>query len=175
MQFVNSWKYIQKLFGKKTGQVLCSFDKLSILACFKHEFSCHNSGLPLTTKLKIPWLFTDLVYIHFTFFCRPSRFFSSFSISRGFLQKEEEGIWKKAFTTKTTNRFVCFAAYFSSSSSLIALFALQHTFHLLRKKMPFEKLMDYKPENRIPLLFTDFDNIKDFPWHRKIFVFPWPW
>ena len=24
--------------------------------------------------------------------------------------------------------------------------------------------MNYKPENRIPWLFTDFDNIKDFPW-----------
>ena len=28
----------------------------------------------------------------------------------------------------------------------------------------WRKLMNYKPENRIPLLFTDFDNIKDFPW-----------
>ena len=26
------------------------------------------------------------------------------------------------------------------------------------------KLMNYKPENRILWLFTDFDNIKDFPW-----------
>ena len=24
--------------------------------------------------------------------------------------------------------------------------------------------MNYKPENKIPWLFTDFDNIKDFPW-----------
>ena len=24
--------------------------------------------------------------------------------------------------------------------------------------------MNYEPENRIPWLFTDFDNIKDFPW-----------
>ena len=24
--------------------------------------------------------------------------------------------------------------------------------------------MNYKPENRIPWLFTDFDNINDFPW-----------
>ena len=24
--------------------------------------------------------------------------------------------------------------------------------------------MNYKPENRILWLFTDFDNIKDFPW-----------
>ena len=24
--------------------------------------------------------------------------------------------------------------------------------------------MNYKPENRIPWLFTDFDNVKDFPW-----------
>ena len=28
----------------------------------------------------------------------------------------------------------------------------------------WRKVMNYKPENRIPWLFTDFDNIKDFPW-----------
>ena len=36
--------------------------------------------------------------------------------------------------------------------------------------------MNYKPENRIPWLFTDFDNIKDFPWlfpdFKKISFFP---
>ena len=44
----------------------------------------------------------------------------------------------------------------------------------------WRKLMNYKPENRIPWLFTDFDNSKDFPWNsptfpwpRKIFGFPW--
>ena len=26
------------------------------------------------------------------------------------------------------------------------------------------KLVNYKPKNRIPWLFTNFDNIKDFPW-----------
>ena len=31
------------------------------------------------------------------------------------------------------------------------------------------KLMNYKPENRIPWLFTDFDNIKDFLWLFKTF------
>ena len=33
----------------------------------------------------------------------------------------------------------------------------------------WRKLMNYKPENWIPWLFTDFDNIKDFPW-----LFPYP-
>ena len=33
--------------------------------------------------------------------------------------------------------------------------------------------MNDKPEKRIPWLFTDFDNIKDFPWPWKILVFPW--
>lgn len=36
----------------------------------------------------------------------------------------------------------------------------------------WRKLMNYKPDNRIPSLFTDFDNIKDFPWPWKILVFP---
>ena len=49
--------------------------------------------------------------------------------------------------------------------------------------------MNYKPENRIPWLLTDFDNINDFPWLLKKFpdfsltlknfrfslTFPWPW
>ena len=53
----------------------------------------------------------------------------------------------------------------------------------------WRKVMNYKPENRIPWLFTDFDNIKDFPWLFKKFpdfsltlknvhfslTFPWPW
>ena len=37
----------------------------------------------------------------------------------------------------------------------------------------WRKVMNYKPENRIPWLFTDFDNIKDFPWPWKMFIFPW--
>ena len=33
----------------------------------------------------------------------------------------------------------------------------------------WRKLMNSKPENRIPWLFTDFDNIKDFSWLFKKF------
>ena len=33
----------------------------------------------------------------------------------------------------------------------------------------WRKVMNYKPENRIPWLFTDLDNIKDFPWLFKKF------
>ena len=53
----------------------------------------------------------------------------------------------------------------------------------------WRKLVNYKQENRIPWLFTDFDNIKDFPWLLKKFpdfsltlknfqfflTFPWLW
>ena len=51
---------------------------------------------------------------------------------------EEEGIWKKAFTTKTTdhNYYMCYAW----RVKLIALLALQHTFDLFRKKMHFKVL-----------------------------------
>ena len=39
----------------------------------------------------------------------------------------------------------------------------------------WRKVMNYKPENRIPWLFTDFDNIKDFPWlFKNSLTFPWP-
>ena len=38
----------------------------------------------------------------------------------------------------------------------------------------WRKLMNYKPDNRIPSLFTGFDNIKDFPWlFKNSLTFPW--
>ena len=52
-----------------------------------------------------------------------------------------------------TDRFACFAAFFSyifSKGKCIS--------------KSWRKLTNYKPENRIPWLFTDFDNIKDFSW-----------
>ena len=51
---------------------------------------------------------------------------------------------------------------------LIALLALQHTFP---KENAFQnlELMNYKPENRIPLLFTDWQ------YQRFFLTFPWPW
>ena len=65
--------------------------------------------------------------------------------------------------------------------------------HLFQKKncilTSWRKLTNYKPENRIPWLFTDFDNIKAFPRFFKKFpdfsltlksfrfflTFPWSW
>ena len=72
------------------------------------------------------------------FFCRPPIFFSSFSVSFLFSRKEGEGIERKhsqlkPLTTTTTKG----QAY---SVKLIALLALQHTFHLFRKKMHFKVL-----------------------------------
>ena len=51
------------------------------------------------------------------------------------LWKEEEGIWKKAFTTKTTDH-----NYYMCQALSVKLIALQNTFHLLRKKMHFKVL-----------------------------------
>ena len=68
------------------------------------------------------------------------------------------------------DRFACFAAYFSS-------FPRENAFQNC-----WRSLMNYRPENRIPWPFTDFDNTKDFPrlfkkfpdfsLTLKIFVFP---
>ena len=52
------------------------------------------------------------------------------------------------------DHFACFAAYFST---------------FLKENASWRKLMNYKPENRIPSLFTDFDNIKDLTWLFKKF------
>ena len=54
--------------------------------------------------------------------------------------------------------FACFAAY--------SLFIFSERKCISRS---WRKLMNYKPEKRIPWLFTDFDNIKDFPWLCKKF------
>ena len=56
------------------------------------------------------------------------------------------------------DRFACFAAY--------SLFIFSERKCISRS---WRKLMNYKPEKRIPWLFTDFDNIKDFPWLCKKF------
>ena len=76
------------------------------------------------------------------------------------------------------DRSACFTAYFSS---------FPNENQCISKS--WSKLMNYKPENRIPWLFTDFDNIKGFPSLFKKFpdfsltlknfcfslTFPWPW
>ena len=78
------------------------------------------------------------------FFCRPWIFFSSFSTSFRFSWTEEEEIWKKAFTTQTTNPqllhvpgvacqidcFACFTTYFSSFSKANAFQRLEKTYEL---------------------------------------------
>ena len=55
-----------------------------------------------------------------------------------FARKEEEGVWKKSFTAKTTDH-----NYYNSQAKrvkFIALLALQGTFYLFRKKMHFKVL-----------------------------------
>ena len=66
--------------------------------------------------------------------------FNLFSAFRGKRKekekRKEKGIWKKTFTTKTTDHKYCMCQ--ALSVKLIALLALQHTFHLFRKKMHFK-------------------------------------
>ena len=70
---------------------------------------------------------------------------------------------RKPLTTTTTcvrrqtDRFACFAAYFSPFAKRKGI------------SKSWRKLMNYKLENRLPWLFTDLDNIKDFPWLFKKF------
>ena len=138
--------------------------------------SWYCSGLPLIRKLQIPWLFLDFsltfkqfsltyykwetinVYIHFSFFCRPPIFFSAFSDSFLFSWKEGEGIERKhsqqkPLTTTTTcvrrrvsNWLLCLLC------SILFIFSERKC--ILKS---WRKLMNYKPEKRIPWLFTDFD------------------
>ena len=71
------------------------------------------------------------------FFAGLRFFFFSFSTSFRFSWEEEEGIWKRAFTMTTTDHnYICQTL----NVKLIALLALQHTFHLFRNKMHFKVL-----------------------------------
>ena len=104
------------------------------------------------------------------FFFRPSIFFSSFStihLFRGKRKKEfgRKHSQRKPLTTTTT--------WLAQSIKLIALLTLQHTFHLFQRQFISKsgrKLMNYKLENRIPWLFTDFDKFSFFP-DRGNFVY----
>ena len=64
---------------------------------------------------------------------------------------------RKPLTTTTT----CIRRKVSNWS-LCLLCSILSTF--LKENAFWRKLMNYKPENRIPSLFTDFDNIKDLTW-----------
>jgi len=90
-------------------------------------------------------------------------FFSLFSTSFRFSQKEE-GIWKKVSRRKNTHHRV-------SNWSLSLLCSIVFIFSKRKCiSKSWGKLINYKPDNRIPSLFTDFDNIKDFPWLFKKFT-----
>ena len=108
-------------------------------------------------------------YINFSFFCKPSIFFSSFSISFRF-----------------SRDFECMAFDWPKNPPFEHI-----TWSTTTSFFPNENVFINftKPENKIPWLFTDFDKNWDFPWPfakfpdfsltLKIFwfslTFPWPW
>ena len=105
------------------------------------------------------------VYIHFSFFCRPSIVsihFHPISAFRGKRKREfgRKHLQRKPLTTTTT----CVRQRVSNwlLSLLCSILFVFSKRKCISKS--WRKLMNYKPENRIPWLFTDFDNIKDFPW-----------
>ena len=150
-----------------------------------------TSGLPLIRTQKIPWLFPDFsltskqfsltlhyakygiskihFYINFSFFCKPSIFFSSFSISFRF-----------------SRDFECMAFDWPKNPPFEHI-----TWSTTTSFFPNENVFINftKPENKIPWLFTDFDKNWDFPWPFAKFpdfsltlknfwfslTFPWPW
>ena len=183
MQFVNSWKYIQKLFGQKLDRsyaVLTSYQSLHVLSMnfplSQFRVATHQkvkNSLTFHWSLKsFHWPFINEKQSMFTFtlafLLAINIFLFIFNLSR--LLWKEEGIWKKAFTMKTTDHSV---RHWVSNWLLCSTLFIFSEKKCISKS--WRKLMNYKPENSIPLLFTDFDNIEDFPWPWKIFVFPWPW
>ena len=100
------------------------------------------------------------------FFCRPPIFFSWFSVSFLFSRKEGEGIERKhsqqkPLTTTTTKGQAYSVKYYwllCLPCSILFIFSQRKCI-----SKSWRKLMNYKPENRIPWPFTDFEK----------FVFPW--
>ena len=148
MQFVNSWKYIQKLFGQKLDRsyaVLTNYQSLHVLSM---NFPLSQFRVATHQKVKnsltfhwslnsFHWPFINEKQSMFTFtlafLLAINIFLFIFNLSR--LLRKEEGIWKKAFTTKTTDH-----NYYMCQAMSVKLIAFQHTFHLLRKKMHFKVL-----------------------------------
>ena len=149
---------------------------------------CHNevllyftiSGLPLIRKLKIPWVFTDLLnsfhrpFINekqsmFTFdlaFFAGHQYFSlHFQPLTAICRKRKKEFGRKHSEGKPlTSTTTCVRRRVSNWSLCLlcsTVFIFSEGIFISKS---WGKLMNYKPENRISWLFTDFDNIKDFPW-----------
>ena len=101
--------------------------------------------------------------------------FNHFSFS----WKVEEGIWKKAFTTKTTDH-----DHYMCQAQSVKLIALQHTFHLFQRKCISKswrktylnqktEFPDFSLTLTVSKTFADFSlTLKNF---RFSLTFPWPW
>ena len=99
------------------------------------------------------------------FFAGHQYYFSLFSTCLCFSRKEEEGICNKHSQQKPLTTTTTCVRRRVSNWSLCLLCSILFIFSKRKCiSKSWRKLMNYKPENRIPWLFTDFDNIKDFSW-----------
>ena len=135
--------------------------------------------LPLIRKLKIPSLSPDFsltfkqfsltlyqwetinAYIRFSFFCRPSIFFSSFSTSF----RDNENHWPQLLHVSGVecqiNRFASFAAYFSSFPKENAFQSLEEDLWTINRKTEFP---DFSLTLTTSIIFPDFvKNSLTFP------------
>ena len=157
--------------------------------------SQYRSGLPLIRKLQIPWLsltfhwplhsfhwpFINEKQSMFTFtlaFFSGHRYFSlhfqPLSSFHGKREKElKESIHNKNHWPQLLQWVRCRVSNWLLCLPRSILFIFSERKCISKS---WRKLMNYKPENRIPWPFTDFDDIKDFPWlfpDLEKFVFPW--
>ena len=172
-----------KLFGQKLDTsyaVLTSYQSLHVL---NMNFPLSQFRVATHQKVKnSPTFYWPLNSFHWPFINEKQSMFTfalaflqaiSFSTSLDFCRKRKKEFgrkhsWRKPLTTTTT----C-VRHRVSNWSLCLLCSILFIFS--ERKCISKSWRKLKPENRIPLLFTDFDNIKDLPWPWKTFVFPWPW
>ena len=122
--------------------------RISVINCFVLTHWRHKPHQKVKNSLTFHWPLNSFYWpfiiekqsmftFALAFFAGHRFFFFSFSTSFRFSREEEEGIWKKAFTMTTTDHnYICQTL----NVKLIALLALQHPFHLFRKKMHFKVL-----------------------------------
>ena len=134
-------------------------------------------------SLSFYWSETIDVYICFSFVCSHRYLSLHFQTLSAFRGKRKKEYGRKHSQQKPLTSITCVRRRVSNWSlcllcSILFIFSERKCI-----SKSWRKLMNYKPENRIPWLFTDFDNIKGFPHFLKnsltfprpwkIFVFPW--
>ena len=175
LPFCNHWLQVMILFRVATHQKVTNYPAFSLT----YHWPLNSFHWPFINDKQ------SMFTIHFSFFLQATDIFLFiFSLFPLFTERGRRN-WKKAFTTKTTDHNYYKAGVRRTVSNWLLCLPCSILFIFSKRKCiskSWRKLMNYKPENRIPWPFTHFDDIQDFPWlfpdlEKFVFsvTFPWLW